>query len=120
MRNNDKTLLPSLLMLPFVALAHGQEIFYTLLSQIIVLILVLITIRFLNWKLKGKLILIALYFLLIFATELCISRLPYFENEVLITLLLLFIPAIFTYLIYSKLKISFEKGNKKKYRRHSK
>jgi hypothetical protein len=113
MRNKDKTLLPSLLMLPIVALAHGQEIIYSLLSLIIVLILVLITIGFLNWKLKGKLILIAIYFLLIFVTELCISRLPYFENEVLITLLLLFIPAIFIYLIYSKLKISFEKGNKK-------
>jgi hypothetical protein len=113
MKNKDKTLLTALLTFPFVALAHGQEIIYTLLSLIIVLILVLITIGILNWKLKGKLILIALYFLLILATELCISKLPYFENEVLITLLLLFIPAIFTYLIYYKLSRYFQKSIKK-------
>ena len=103
----------TLLLLPLSALAHGEEIIYTLLSQVVLLIIVFILIGILKWKLKGKLILLALYFLSIFITELSMSKFPYFQNEILITTLLLIIPAVITCFGYFILKGKFQKSAEK-------
>ena len=113
MKNINKTALIGTLMFPFCAFAHGEEVILTLFSQVIVLILVLIVIGITNWKVKGKLLLILLYILSIFLTELLVFRIPYFQNEILITILLLVLPIFVICLSYFMLKQKFEKIAKK-------
>lgn len=100
-------------MFPFIAFAHGEEVIWTLFSQVIVLILVLIAIGITKWNLKGKLLLVLLYVLSIFLTELFALRFPYFQNEILITALLLVVPVVVVCLSYFILKKKFEKTTTK-------
>lgn len=109
MKKINKTVLGVALMIPFVVFAHGEEVIYTLISQVIVLILVIITVGFIKWKLKGKLLLILVYFLSIFITEFCVISLPYFNNKILITVLLFLIPIIMLFISYFKFKKKFKK-----------
>lgn len=113
MKNINKTVLIGTLMLPFVAFAHGEKVILTLLSQVIVLILVLIVIRITKWKLKGKLLLVLLYILSIFLTEIFVLQFPYFQNEILITVLLLAFPIVVLCLSYFMFKEKFEEIAKK-------
>jgi len=105
----NKIVLVGTLMLPSVAFAHGEEVIWSLISQIIILILVLVAIGLIKWKLKGKLFLIFLYFLSIFLTELYTFNLPYSQNEILINFLLLFIPIIVISVSYFTFRKKFKK-----------
>lgn len=100
-------------MLPSVAFAHGEEVIWSVISQIVILILVLIAIGLIKWKLKGKLLLILLYFLSIILAELSIINIPYFKNEILINFILLFIPLIVISVSYFTFREKFERSKKK-------
>ena len=99
-------------MLPSVAFAHGEEVIWSLISQIVILILVLVAIGLIKWKLKGKLLLILLYFLSIILAELSIINIPYFKNEILINFILLFIPIIVISVSYFTFRKKFERSKK--------
>lgn len=99
-------------MLPSVAFAHGEEVIWSLISQIVILILVLVAIGLIKWKLKGKLLLILLYFLSIILAELSIINIPYFKNEILINFILLFIPIIVIFVSYFTFRKKFERSKK--------
>jgi hypothetical protein len=106
----NKTVLGATFMFPYVVFAHGEEVIFTFISQIIVLILVITTVAFIKWKLKGKFFLILVYFLSLFITELCVNSIPYFKNKILITVLLLLIPVIMLFISYFKFREKFKKN----------
>lgn len=108
----NKIVLFGTLMLPSVAFAHGEEVIWSLISQIVILILVLVAIGLIKWKLKGKLLLILLYFLSIILAELSIINIPYFKNEILINFILLFIPIIVISVSYFTFRKKFERSKK--------
>jgi len=109
MKNINNPVLGATLMFPFVVFAHGEEVIYSLISQVIVLILVIIAIGFIKWKLKGKLLLILVYFLSMFTIELCLITVPFFKYKILLTVLLILFPVIMLFISYLKFKKKFEK-----------
>jgi predicted neutral ceramidase superfamily lipid hydrolase len=108
MLREKQRILVGLLFLPFVASAHGEKVFLTILSQIIVCVFIIIAISITKWKPIGKAILLLSYVLSIYAIELIVNRFPYRGNELVITFSLIVFPLICLAICYFLCRRKFE------------
>lgn len=102
MKNIKQILLSTAIILPFSALAHGEEILGAFYLEILVFIAILIFLGFLKWKPIGKCLLFLIYVFTLYLVVLCINGLNYLDNKTLINVSLTVVP-IFTVLISQRL-----------------
>jgi hypothetical protein len=108
MYRTKETLLIILLIIPAVALAHGEEVIYTFFIQIISIIICLITLSTIKLGTKIRSILLGIYFLSAIAVFGITNGMPYRDNMRLINLSVGFAPPLitgFTYLLLRLLKV---------------
>jgi hypothetical protein len=85
-------LLGILILTPFSAFAHGEEVFYTFFIQLSSLLIFLVVLISLKISIRQKLIVTAAYLLAVFLTWYSINELPYRGNMSLINTLVSVVP----------------------------
>jgi hypothetical protein len=105
MTNKKQALLCVLLITPMAALAHGDEVIYTLFIQIISIIISLIILVSVKVSVTGRSILLGIYLFSVIAVFYFINNLSFRDNMLLINLSVAFIPLIVSGLTYLLLRI---------------
>lgn len=107
---NFKKALCITLLFPSILLAHGEQaILYAGIIGIAFFV-VLISIIFTNWKIKGKFLLFTIYILSFILTGLCLDQLTFNQNMELIIFLSVSIPITALTIFYFSFKNRFEKN----------
>jgi hypothetical protein len=104
MKNIKKALLCILLITPMVAVAHGEEVIYTLFIQIVSVIICLIVLISVKISATSRSIVLGIYLLSVVAVFCITNNLPFRENMLLINLSVAFIPFIVAVLTYFLLR----------------
>jgi hypothetical protein len=104
MNNLKKALLSILMALPLSTFAHGEEVIYILLVPVIATILILIAMMFVKLPKVTKGILVVTYIISVIIIFSLVSNLPYVENELLIKMLIVFVPIGFVIGMYYIIK----------------
>ncbi|GAB3915112.1 hypothetical protein [Mucilaginibacter boryungensis] len=94
MTNKKLILFIVLSIIPFVALAHGEEALLTLLIIPVSIIIFFIFISIYKASARQKTVLTVVYWLTLLLTFICIDILPYHDNMSLINGCLAFVPFI--------------------------
>jgi hypothetical protein len=102
-----------LLIIPAIALAHGEEVIYTFFIQIISIIICLIIIVALKGNNMLKSILLGVYFASVIAVFCIVNVVPFRDNMQAINLSVAFVPAIMAALTYFLLKFGLNKDKRK-------
>ncbi|AKQ47317.1 hypothetical protein TH63_19385 [Rufibacter radiotolerans] len=109
MKSRKAVLLALLLIIPTLSFAHGEEIIYTLLIEVIVFFAFIIVLFLVRLNIKGKGILAAIYALTTLIMFSKINNIPFIQNMNLINWALVLVPCAVLALSYVCLRPKFYK-----------
>src|ERR1043166_9444264 len=109
MKNLKRALLTAILISPLTALAHGEEVLFTLFIQLGLIIIFGLVLWTIKLNLKGKLILGTIFILTTLLTFKLVDNLPYNEYETIINVVIIVVPLTIVSISYMGLKTRFQK-----------
>ena len=95
MNKRKNKLLSLVLLSPFSALAHGEEVLVTLYIDLFSFVALLLYIGFLKWHMKGKFLLLFFLILAEFINFILFANIPYQRNDLLINAMSFILPCSF-------------------------